>query len=141
MTPPSPAISPSAAIMAASTCRCTAWSIARHSSTNLHSSDLHHSGVSSARRARTLTTLTPTPCWRRGMAAHIIRGMSVRPPHVSIIVPAYNAAATLGAALDSALAQTYRDFELLAVDDGSTDNTAAILDRYGESIRVIRQAN
>jgi len=67
--------------------------------------------------------------------------MSVRPPHVSIIVPAYNAAATLGAALDSALAQTYRDFELLAVDDGSTDNTAAILDRYGESIRVIRQAN
>lgn len=60
---------------------------------------------------------------------------------VSIIVPAYNAAKYLRMALDSALGQTYSDREILAVDDGSTDTTPQILAQYGNSIRVVRQAN
>ncbi len=46
--------------------------------------------------------------------------------------------------LDSLLAQTFRDFELILVDDGSTDTTGAICDRYGETdarVRVLHQTN
>ena len=51
-------------------------------------------------------------------------------PLVSAITPAYNAERFLAAALDGALAQTLRDFEVIVVDDGSTDATAAIAARY-----------
>lgn len=51
-------------------------------------------------------------------------------PLVSVLLPAYNAAATLPAALDSLLAQTLTDFEVAAVDDGSSDATAAALAEY-----------
>ena len=63
---------------------------------------------------------------------------------ISIVIPAYNAAATVGRCLDSLLAQTYRDFELIVVDDGSTDSTAQIISAYAERdsrIRLIRQEN
>ena len=43
---------------------------------------------------------------------------------VSIIIPAYNASDYLGEAIDSALSQTYTDFEILVINDGSTDNGA-----------------
>jgi glycosyltransferase involved in cell wall biosynthesis len=62
-------------------------------------------------------------------------------PKVSIIMPAFNAAATVADAVDSALQQTYRDFELLVVDDGSTDPTSEILAQYADQIRVIHQPN
>lgn len=62
-------------------------------------------------------------------------------PIVSVVVPAYNAAWCVRKAIDSVLAQTFKDFELLAVDDGSTDDTFAVLSSYGPSIRIIRQAN
>ena len=60
---------------------------------------------------------------------------------VSVVTPAFNAAATIGAAISSVLGQTYRDVEMVVVDDGSTDQTAAIAEAYGEPVRVVRQEN
>lgn len=49
---------------------------------------------------------------------------------ISVIIPAYNAAAYLAKCLESVLAQTYQNYEVIVVDDGSSDDTAAILDDY-----------
>ena len=61
-------------------------------------------------------------------------------PLVSIIVPVYNAEPYLAEALDSALAQSYRPAEIIVVDDGSTDGSAEIAQRYLE-VRYFHQAN
>ena len=58
------------------------------------------------------------------------------PPRVSILIPCYNAAATVERAVDSALAQTFRDIEVIVVDDGSTDASLAVLERYRGDARV-----
>lgn len=63
---------------------------------------------------------------------------------LSIIVPVYNVAPYLHRCVDSILAQTFQDFELILVDDGSSDNCPAICDEYGLSdsrIRVIHKPN
>jgi glycosyltransferase involved in cell wall biosynthesis len=60
---------------------------------------------------------------------------------VSVIIPAYNAAAFVGEAVNSALAQSHPDVEVIVVDDSSTDGTPEILARYGDRIRVHRQPN
>lgn len=61
-------------------------------------------------------------------------------PLVSVIMPAYNAAATIEEALQSALKQTYRPLEVVVVDDGSTDATADIVQqRFGEQVRLLRE--
>jgi glycosyltransferase involved in cell wall biosynthesis len=62
-------------------------------------------------------------------------------PTVSVIIPAYNAAEFLAETLDSALLQTHSDFEVLVIDDGSTDDTSAIAASYGPPVRLIRTAN
>ncbi|MEQ8877095.1 MAG: glycosyltransferase [Phycisphaerales bacterium] len=64
-------------------------------------------------------------------------------PTASIIVPAYNAAATLPDTLDSLLAQSFRDFEIIIVDDGSTDATVDVAHGYTHDPRVsiVSQAN
>lgn len=62
-------------------------------------------------------------------------------PRVSVIIPAYNAAGFVCRAVDSVLAQTCQDLELLVVDDGSTDGTRSVLATYGERLRVLPQAN
>lgn len=65
-------------------------------------------------------------------------------PKVSIIIPAYNAHKTIARCVESILNQTFTDFELLVMDDGSTDETGEILDRYaaGDSrIRVVHKEN
>lgn len=61
---------------------------------------------------------------------------------VSIIVPAYNAEKTLGECLDSLLAQDYENYEIIVVDDGSTDNTKGVAESYGNNkIRCVCQPN
>lgn len=63
-------------------------------------------------------------------------------PTVSVIVPAYNATGSIGETLRSVLAQTYSVFEVVVVDDGSTDDPAALCDALNDSrIRVVRQSN
>lgn len=64
-----------------------------------------------------------------------------RAPLVSVIVPTFNRERFINAAIDSVLAQTYRHFELIVVDDGSTDTTPDLLAAYGDAVRVIRQPN
>lgn len=61
-------------------------------------------------------------------------------PRVSVLIPCYNAGRYLGAALDSVLAQTYRNFEILVVDDGSEDDSAAVAARYPQ-VRYFRNAH
>jgi glycosyltransferase involved in cell wall biosynthesis len=62
-------------------------------------------------------------------------------PRVTVIIPAYNSAGSLADAIDSVLSQRMRDFELIVVNDGSTDQTGAVLQRYGERIGVVEQEN
>ncbi len=65
-------------------------------------------------------------------------------PAVSIITPAWNVAEYIGAAMDSVRTQTFTDWEMVVVDDGSTDGTVAVVERYSAfdpRIRLIRRAN
>jgi glycosyltransferase involved in cell wall biosynthesis len=65
-------------------------------------------------------------------------------PRVSVVTPAYNAAAFVRETIDYVRSQTFEDWELLVVDDGSTDNTAAIVEEYAKRdvrIRLLRQRN
>lgn len=65
-------------------------------------------------------------------------------PLISIIIPVYNVEQYLGKCLDSVLAQTYKNLEIILVDDGSTDNSGTICDEYKKKdrrIRVIHQIN
>ncbi len=61
------------------------------------------------------------------------------PPLVSVIIPTFNRATWVREAIDSVLAQTFRDFELIVVDDGSTDTTREGLGLYGDRLRVVYQ--
>jgi teichuronic acid biosynthesis glycosyltransferase TuaG len=64
------------------------------------------------------------------------------PPLVSVVMPAHNAAASLERAIGSVMAQSFSDFELLVVDDASTDATAEVLDRLADSdARVVALVN
>ena len=60
---------------------------------------------------------------------------------LSMIVPAYNQAQFLPQALDSLLNQTYKNLEIIVVNDGSTDNTMEVLRTYESRVKIIHQAN
>ncbi len=60
---------------------------------------------------------------------------------VSVIIPTYNRAPVLERAIRSVLAQTFGDFELIVVDDGSRDSTPDVLDRYDGKLRAVTQEN
>jgi len=62
-------------------------------------------------------------------------------PSVSVVIPTYNRGWILREAIDSVLDQTMEDFELIVVDDGSTDDTQDILEEYGDAVRTIHQGN
>ena len=66
---------------------------------------------------------------------------SVTPPGVSIIIPAYNYARFLPFAVESCLRQTYSNFEVIVIDDGSKDNTPEVMARYGPPVRYVHQQN
>ncbi|ELS00867.1 glycosyl transferase [Xenococcus sp. PCC 7305] len=61
--------------------------------------------------------------------------------NVSVIIPAYNGDRYIEGAIASVLAQTYSDYELIIVDDGSTDETAQVIKSYGDRINYIYQPN
>ncbi|MDJ0589889.1 MAG: glycosyltransferase family A protein [Pleurocapsa sp. MO_226.B13] len=60
---------------------------------------------------------------------------------VSVIIPAYNGDRYIGEAIESVLAQTYSDYEIIVVDDGSTDNTDRVIQQYAERVRYFSQTN
>ena len=62
-------------------------------------------------------------------------------PEVSVIIPTYNSAHYVTEAVDSVLGQSYRDFEIVVIDDGSTDDTRSVMSRYGSPVRYLRQPN
>ena len=62
-------------------------------------------------------------------------------PLVTCIVPVFNGERFLRESLDSILAQTYSPIEVIVVDDGSTDGTAAVAENFAPSVRCVRQAN
>lgn len=62
-------------------------------------------------------------------------------PLVSIIIPVYNGSNYVGEAIDSALAQTYKNIEIIVVNDGSTDNTEEIIKSYGNKLRYFKKEN
>lgn len=65
-------------------------------------------------------------------------------PKISVIIPVYNVEAYLSECLDSVINQTFKDIEIICVNDGSTDNSLDILRTYAEKdprIKVINQTN
>ena len=60
---------------------------------------------------------------------------------VSVIIPAYNGDRYLGEAINGVLAQTYGDYEIIVVDDGSTDNTPEVVRQFGDRLKYFSQTN
>jgi glycosyltransferase involved in cell wall biosynthesis len=82
-------------------------------------------------------TSAPRPTPGSSMATERAAGL----PLVSCIVPVYNRERYVADALDSILAQTHRPIEVIAVDDGSTDGSAAVIQHYGDRVRYVWQPN
>src|SRR5437868_2002167 len=62
-------------------------------------------------------------------------------PLVSVVIPTYNSASFLSQSIESVLQQTYDNFEVIVIDDGSTDNTEAVLSDYKDAIHYIKKNN
>lgn len=60
---------------------------------------------------------------------------------VSVVIPTYNRSALIGRSIDSALNQTVAPYEIIVVDDGSTDDTQKVLQRYSDKIRYLYPEN
>jgi glycosyltransferase involved in cell wall biosynthesis len=67
--------------------------------------------------------------------------MNTDRPLISVVLPTYNSGRFLAAALDSALAQTYPNIEVIVINDGSTDDTVEVLARYPGRVRSFTQTN
>lgn len=62
-------------------------------------------------------------------------------PKISVVIPAYNQEKFITETIESILNQTYKDFEIIVVDDGSTDCTKQKLEKFGSKIKIIEQPN
>jgi glycosyltransferase involved in cell wall biosynthesis len=81
--------------------------------------------------------LTQTPGWQE----LIIKTLATKVPRVSVIIPAYNSAKYLPEAIASVLDQTYTDYEIIVINDGSTDNTREVITPYLDKVRYFEQSN
>ncbi len=81
--------------------------------------------------------LSQTPGWQELM----IETLATQQPKVSVIIPAYNSAKYLPEAIASILEQTYTNYEIIVVNDGSTDNTYEIIEPYLDRVRYFEQEN
>ncbi|MEG3847883.1 glycosyltransferase [Microcoleus sp. herbarium19] len=75
--------------------------------------------------------------WKQLMASIL----PSKTPRVSVIIPAYNCERYISRAVESAINQTYQDWEIIVVDDGSTDSTSRVLDAYRDVIQYVYQEN
>lgn len=66
---------------------------------------------------------------------------TARHPTVSVVIPVYNSREVIGATIESVLAQTWKDYEIIVVDDGSTDGSAEVVQQFREKVTSIRQDN
>ena len=62
-------------------------------------------------------------------------------PQVSVIIPAYNAAKFIRETVEHAIAQTYPNMEILVINDGSSDETASVVESFGDAVRLISTEN
>lgn len=93
-----------------------------------------------AAKKRVLTSFTASETYRHFPLAP--RNLRLAPsPLISVVIPAYQHARALPACIDSVLAQTYPNIEIIVVDDGSTDDTQEVLRQYAKKITVISQEN
>src|SRR5262245_23175320 len=67
--------------------------------------------------------------------------MSMAPPRVSAIIPVFNGSRYLADAIESVLDQTHAAIDITVVDDGSTDESVAVAEWFGDRVRIIRQRN
>ncbi|MBD1828744.1 glycosyltransferase [Microcoleus vaginatus GB1-A2] len=75
--------------------------------------------------------------WKKLMASIF----SAKTPRVSVIIPVYNCERYITIAIESVIAQTYQDWEVIVIDDGSTDSTSLVLNAYRDIIQYVYQEN
>jgi glycosyltransferase involved in cell wall biosynthesis len=89
-----------------------------------------------AKREHTISEEARPLCWMGRGAVE-----SQRMPRVSVVIPTYNSAASLREAIESVLGQTYLDFEVIVIDDGSTDDTERVVRSFGDRVCYVSQRN
>ncbi len=62
-------------------------------------------------------------------------------PKVSVVIPTHNRANYIAHAVESVLDQTFRDYEIIVINDGSTDNTQEVLKKFEDKIKLLHQEN